>query len=514
MDTLTIDLFGRGMGPLHRAGLGGLACTLTQLDWPGSEWSLDGEGRRLTLHWPGGLPGARPFFERLYDRAFGLKDGMIDLPGAYGRTGIRPEIQAELQRGMTLTILQFGPNRKAKSKTPKIVQYDVDDQPLTVEHQDLSDYTHRSAWRDLLTSKGAVAEMAVIPGTIAPGFVQRHVAHASTTIQQPPGHAIALHFALVGTISLAVGQGGKGVLIIPDVKDLREYVRRRPSLNPREARECHVANPADAALQAQIRLRASEAGLSARVARCQAVLFSGTPWNSKQKTRTAVIDVDPFESDLDLFGEALSMASLKPRVVEAKPEKKGDPPRRFWAGGTVRALIAENLAHHRKWFEDFRSLVVGPDGKTDDQRVRQLGFEREGLRKMIERPWQDQGEETLVIAIHQAMSQCFGKIWEDSGKDTTTFQNRYDRQMERWRLAFAHAKTADDVRGGLSEIWGRAGQVPMLMEAWRKLLPILCRDDRWQLNRDLALLALSSYRSSRKKDNGEGESPSPPREHD
>ena len=47
MDTLTIDLFGRGMGPLHRAGLGGLACTLVRLDWPESEWSLDDDGRRL-----------------------------------------------------------------------------------------------------------------------------------------------------------------------------------------------------------------------------------------------------------------------------------------------------------------------------------------------------------------------------------------------------------------------------------------------------------------------------------
>ena len=56
---------------------------------------------------------------------------------------------------------------------------------------------------------------------------------------------------------------------------------------------------------------------------------------------------------------------------------------------------------------------------------------------MIERPWEDHGEETLVRAIHQAMSQCFGRIWEESGDDSTTFQNRCDRQMERWRLALA-----------------------------------------------------------------------------
>ncbi len=501
MDTLTIDLFDSGMGPLHRAGLGGLACTLTRLDWPDSEWSLDDDGRRLTLDWPGGPEGAKPFFERLYDQAFSLDNGMIHLPGAYGNMEVTPSIKAELQRGMSLTILQFGPNRKARSKTLKALTFDVDQHLITVEHQDLMDYTHRGAWKDLVTPKGTLREMASIPGTIAPGFVQRHVAHTTTTIEQPPGHAIALHFALVGTLSLPIGRG-RGVLIVPDVQDLHDFVSRRPLLNPVEARDCQVVNPADAALQAQVRLRATGAGLTANVERCLAILFSSTMWNPNQKARAAVLDVEPSSSELDLYQDVMALQALKPRIIEAKPEKKGDPPRKFWAGGIVRALIAENVASRRPWYANFRSLVVGPEGKTDEQRVRQLHFEREGLMKMVERRWEDRGEETLVRAIHQAMSQCFGKIWEESKNDTTTFQNRYDRQMERWRLAFAHAKTADDVRGALSDIWGRAGQVPLLMESWRDLLPILCDEAQWPLNRDLALLALASYKSPRKKGNG------------
>src|SRR5438105_4173686 len=120
MDSLAIDLFGRGMGPLHRAGLGGLVCTLFRLDWPESDWSLDDEGRKLTLHWSGGAEGARMFLERLYAQAFGLENGMIHLPGSYGDMGLDVSIKAELQRGMSLTILQFGPNRKAQSKAPRV----------------------------------------------------------------------------------------------------------------------------------------------------------------------------------------------------------------------------------------------------------------------------------------------------------------------------------------------------------------------------------------------------------
>lgn len=503
MDSLTIDLFDRGMGSLHRAGLGGLACTLTRLNWPKNEWEIDQEGRALTLRWDE-AEGAGSFLERLYRRAFDLDGGMIHLPGAYGAQGVGPEIKCALQRGMSLTILQFGPNRKARSKAPKVIQYDVDGHKFTTEHQDLTDYTHRAAWRDLVTPNGSLLPSSKIAGTIAPGFVQRHVAHASTTIEQPPGHAVALHFALVGTLSLPVG-GSTGVLLIPDVTNLRDFVRRRALLNPEQARDCQVSGAADAALQAQVRLRAAEAGLGLHVERCLAILFSSTMWNPNQKGRISVLDVNPRSSELDLFANAMGISALKPRVVEVKGEKKGEPPRKFWAGGVVRALIAENLAHHRPWFLNFRKLVVGSDGKDDAQQVRQLSFEREGLQQMIGQRWEDRGEETLVRAIHQAMSQCFGKIWEEAGGDSTTFQNRRERQMERWRLAFAHAKTADDVRGGLSEIWGRAGQVPVLMEFWRDLLPVLCNQERWQLNRDLALLALASYKSSWKKEADEPE---------
>src|SRR5262249_14518791 len=153
----------------------------------------------------------------LYSESFRLDDGMIDLPGAYGRNGIERLIKAELQRGMSLTILQFGPNRKAASKKPKVETYEVD-RAITVEDQDLIDYTHRCARRDLITPKGTLRDVAPISGTIAPGFVQRHVAHGATTLEQPPGHVMALHFALVGTLSLPISRTNKGVLIVPEVQ--------------------------------------------------------------------------------------------------------------------------------------------------------------------------------------------------------------------------------------------------------------------------------------------------------
>ncbi len=505
MDTLTIDLFGSGMGPLHRAGLGGLACTLKQLDWPSDQWGIEDEGRKLKLSWPGGDKGARPFFQRLYEQAFDVKDGLIELPGAYA-TGVRLEVKAEFQRGMSATILQFAPNRKARSKEPKIVKCEVDEHPLLVEHQDLVSYTHRTAWsNDLLNSQGVLKPIVTVSGTIAPGFSQRHVAHASTSVDVPVGHAISLHFALVGTLSFTIsGGGGSGALIIPDVQDLRSFIRRRPLMNPKDLKDCRISNPAEGALEAQVRLQSIEAGLSSKVERCLAIRFASTQWNSKQKGRVSVLDVDPKGSELDLYHKVIGFEALKPRVIEVKAEKKGDRPRKVLVNGILRGFIAENLAHHRPWYQGFRNLMVGSDGRHDKNKLGRLGFEREGLRQMVELPWEDRGEETLVLAIHEAMRQQFGKLWDEVKKDKTTFGNRRSRKLERWHLALAHAKTADDVRGAISDIWGRAGQVPKLMESWRELLPILCDSKRWQLNRDLAILALASYKGRETPENPDG----------
>ena len=504
MDTLTIDLFEPGMSALHRAGLGGLACSLVRLSWPKDEYSVE-DGRRVTLRWPGGPAGAGAFLERLYSSAFGLEHGLIHLPGAYGKVGPSAQVKALLQRGLSQTILQFGPNRKKRGSDLRLT-YQIDDRPMFVEHQDLLDYTHRGAWRDLVSKDGALKDVVSIAGTIAPGFIRRHNAHPSSEVKQPPGLAIALHFALVGTLSLYLA-GGKGVLIIPDVENLDNFVARRSWLNPEGPNSCQVGNPADAALQAQVRLRGPSKSTLAHVAsrsldaafrsgvdRCHALLFSSTVWNKNQKARTKALTVDPGDDGLDRFEYVMSIEAFKPRVAEAKPEKKGDPPRWFWADSVCRALIAENVANRRPWFENFRSLVVGPDGKNDEQKARRVSYEKEGLHEMIDQRWEDNGEELLVKSVHEAMLNCFGKIWEDSGHDQTTSRKRRERQMDRWRIAFAHAKTSDDVRAALSDMWSRAGRVQSLMESWPKLLPVICDDQRWQLNRDLALLALCSYK--------------------
>jgi CRISPR-associated protein Cas8a1/Csx13 len=118
---------------------------------------------------------------------------------------------------------------------------------------------------------------------------------------------------------------------------------------------------------------------------------------------------------------------------------------------------------------------------------------------MTDEPWQDRGEEQLVRAVHDAMGWRFHAIKQEigyepkSGAGKDAYWNRRDRQMQRWRLAFAGAKTPDDVRNALTEMWSRSAPNAVLKRSWATVLPLLCDERRWKLNRDLALLALASY---------------------
>ncbi|WP_406697943.1 type I-MYXAN CRISPR-associated Cas8a1/Cmx1 [Singulisphaera sp. Ch08] len=493
METLSIDLFAPGMSPLHRAGLGGLAATLKWIDdkvkgdrRPPGDWSVD--DRQVELRWENSN-GAKDFLKRLYELAFQIdENGLIHLPGSYGNGPPKPEVLAELQQGMSLTILQFGPNRKSDGVALK--SYEIDNQTITIQHQKLTGYTHQSEWEKLVTGKGTLKPHAIISGTIAPGFVQRHVAFPSTTIEQPPGLAIALHFALIGTLSLAIDRK-TGVLLVPDVKDLNLFVRRRGLMTPKSARDCRIASPADAALQTQVRLQLTEGAQKLKTDRCLAVLFATKAWNEKQKARASVLDIEPDTTTLERFD--LAMHTLQARIALTKPTKKGEAPVPFWAESVIRPLVAENLARDQPWYQDFRRLVVSPDGSDDAQKVRQLGFEKKGLQAMVNAHWEDRGEEAIVRSVHEAMFRRYGMIRDETAGNQTAFNNRADRQMQRWRLAFAGAKTADDFRKALTDLWSRSGSNPVLKSSWREVLPLICDEDRWRLARDLALLALASY---------------------
>lgn len=107
-------------------------------------------------------------------------------------------------------------------------------------------------------------------------------------------------------------------------------------------------------------------------------------------------------------------------------------------------------------------------------------------------------EKILVNAMHRAIRSRMGQIKNETDGEgdrppSQATKNRWKRFREELRLGLVGAKTSDQARSAICELFGRAGTNDVLQEGWETLLPLLSNHKEWRTARDLALLALASY---------------------
>ncbi len=516
---LTLDLFAPGMTMMHRAGLGGLVCSLKAMerdvqnkqymgDTPGGKWSAQNpppwtiDETRVTLN-IGKPEDARKWLQALFEYSFQVKDKLFFLPGQYASTPTMP-VRAYLQLGITLTFLQHGLTRKlAKTATEKT--YNPDEDPkaeIRYEYKELTSYKHQTGWKDLTDNKGRLATKPIeVVGPLSPGAVVRHNAFAGPTkLKDLPELILPLYFAVIGCLPLSINRGC-GVLLVPDVQNLKTFAAVRQAMTPTTARACRISVASDAALQTQLRVFGEDKIQKGDFPGCQVITFQPTPWASQQKSRVATETVTaPDDTALDQFKIALS--ELKPRILTREVEeatgrgkKKVVTKRKesFWVDSIVRPLVATNLARGQPWYLNFVDLFIKTDPVSKRPLRTKLPFEKKGLSRMVASiPWTDSGESTVVNAVHESIRRRYGIIANENKGSTGAMKNRWKGEYDRWRLAFSGAKTSEQFRRSLCDLFSRAGVNSELQKNWQAVLPMLS-DNRWQQTRDLALLGLASY---------------------
>lgn len=511
-EQLTMRLFDPGMSPLHRAGLGGLACSLRAMEseFPKGKCPWLVEPHAVTLHF-GGPTKAGDYLKRLFGFAFvvGKDDGLIRLPGQYAVEPSRA-VLADLQAGLTLTFLQHGKVRQLEKDTSTVSYGPVGDgAPLIVQYRKCSGFKHQDGWEAFIDRDGTLTRGQLrVDGPLSPGAVVRHVAFTGdTSAQEPPERMLPLYFALVGCLSLPVNRG-VAALLVPEVEDLTAFVEDRPNLTPTTARECLIANTADAVLQAQLRIRSRRTAKGLDVPGCYAMTFRPTAWASQQKSRVGTIHVPniaPDDTMLDRFQRALDRLptrvvtrTIKEHSGKGKSKHTTERHESFRADSVVRPLVAENLALGRRWYSGFSKLMTKTNPATDKPYRDSLPFERKGLYDMIsdKKMWNVAGEQLVVQAVHEAISRRLGQIRAETDGEAAKVlsqatKNRWDRFREKLRLDLAGAKTEAHVRFALTDLFSRGKANSVLQEHWAAVLPVIRQD--WQLARDLGLLALASY---------------------
>jgi CRISPR-associated protein Cas8a1/Csx13 len=517
---LILNLNAPGMGPLHRAGLGGLASTLIAIEQAHSSGQLkdaqlpgprkDGglypwmiSKSTITLDF-GSPTKAATYLKKLFAFAFDLRKGLIYLPGQHGGP-VDDAVLAELQSALTLTFIQHGKTRKLDKEAKAFEKDTGDNKPIRYEFKPCSWFKHQSGWEELIDGHELSEKSVEVAGPLNPGAVVRHVAFtADTRIEETPQRILPLYFAIVGCIALSANRG-TGVLLVPEVTHLLAFAEYRPVMTPKSARDCQITSASDAALQAQLRVRGKGVAVES-IPAVYAMSFRSTPWASQQKSRVLSLTVPAGnERRLERFQDGLEY--LPPRVAQktervstgrGKLKKTAESITYFWADSIVRPLIADNLARDKPWYLGFSRKMTGPDRNK-------LGFEREGLIKMTndDKLFDDPGEQAIVRCVHSALRSRYAQIAGENKTNPVAMRNRFNNEYERWRLAFAGSKTPDQFRASFADLVSRGGPGNKpLQQAWSEMLPFL-RDRRWQQARDLSLLALASYESNSPKTSNE-----------
>jgi CRISPR-associated protein Cas8a1/Csx13 len=529
---LTVELFAPGMSLLHRAGLGGLACTLKAMErhyeagllrdaalptplvdgqFP---WKVTTDSVWLNFGTP---ENAGCYLKKLFSFAFQIREGVIYLPGQYPDPPPSLAVRTAIQDGIQNTFLQHGPTCGSRSGE-RTVTVIVDEAFVSFTHDVFTSYKHQGwFWLDrdekakgkdpatgkklktgqrirLHQSFPAVAEDWTLSGSLheidnklSPGGIVRHDRFGESAIRETDAGLICLHFALVGCLTLSVN-AVMAVLLIPEVPDLHMFSDQRRWLTPQTLRECRVAGAADAVLQAQIRVRARQSMIDIDVPGCLAMTCRPTQWNKKQKCRVATTQVSVgSDTVLDRYERAL--AWLPPRLKHVGEHDA------YWVDSAIRPLIAENLASGRAWYSDFVSIYRSSRPHLES--------DRRGLNTMItdDQMFDLPAEVPVVRALHDALRARFRDISDIYRDRPNLRKQKYKDEADKWGRAFAGAMTLDQFRKALCDLFRRAGQNTELQERWQLFLPML-RPATWQHTRDLALIGICSYQPRSESETG------------
>ena len=112
----------------------------------------------------------------------------------------------------------------------------------------------------------------------------------------------------------------------------------------------------------------------------------------------------------------------------------------------------------------------------------------------------DSPEKTFVLACQEAWRRRMGQIGEKAKREGSSFPDQVSREFERLRVAFSRCKNAASMREVITDFWARGGApLKALQDGWRDVLAML-NEKEWRKAKDLALLALASYKPATKEE--------------
>jgi CRISPR-associated protein Cas8a1/Csx13 len=495
MQTITLNLGSPNLTGLHRAGMAGLWMTLQQLgkdipkgDRPGQlDWHLN--SRQILINWQG---HDFEVLDWLLKQSFQTSpEGFISLRGLNSDT-LPPDQKWVLHQGMLRTFLQHPSTHKSDGKVS--IVFTIDEVEIPLSYKSIKSYAHQDFAKNLCDKQGNLLNKAIgVAGWLNPGAVVRHTAFSSSTsFEENPTDALLLLFAPVACYYFLLrsklrDKRAQYALVVPEIVDLEAFARIRQHREWRKSgyKDFCATGLGDAGLQFLTHQSVAQTAQQYQVKSCQVITFGSVAWSSQQMTRTELHLIEASDRACENYQILRQIPFFKNRV---RPGDKGG----FITVSFARELITENLAHSHEWYQGFSTKV------KSWELFQKLTYDREGLYQMVQKSkWDTESKQLFVQACHQAIGNTYGKAAgraEDSKKEPD-----FDRINVKIRSKLGRCKNAASFRAFITDFWWRAGKVSLVQDNWRELMELITGEDNWKLGRDLFLLALASYKSSKKK---------------
>lgn len=478
MTTLTLSLFDPNTLLPHRAGIAGLALALSafpQNDAP-LQWEVTEEEVRLT--W---ACSDREAVEWLAHNTYQIEDGYLNVPALQlDRQG-----KYTFTQGVTSTLLQHGQQRKLGGNTvPLTFQINEGQPEIQLNFRPVLDCYYSRDLKEAFTSKGKFKPEIPLKGHHLPGLVECFV---NGPYQESPSGFLALLF-----LPLACGYyklpepGLRSALVIPEVTNLKEWLRRRQNLSGRTYKNFRSSGAGESGLRFLVQEQAASDSTAFKVDYCEVYQLGGQPWDTSQTyLKQAVYRIRATDRMLALYDSASAL--FQPRV------RRTDKGETRLAISKVLPWIADNLIAGQPWYAGFFEF----------RKANEL-YERQGLVKMTKHLAQE--EQLFFEAVRGAFSAFLRNQNQEATRQgrSLDYQQVTDKAIYRLQRPSTQQEFATALVDFLSQFRSKSARGQGLeIYGW------LHGDDKtWRKARDLALLAIATYPGKAKgePDSSEAES--------
>jgi CRISPR-associated protein Cas8a1/Csx13 len=467
LNELVLSIFDPNTLLPHRAGIAGLALALSAIAPTDAlmQWEVTEDAVKLS--WEGSDLEA---VQWLLSHTYRSDQGYLEVPA------LKLDEQGRyiFTEGVVSTFLQHSKQRTREKQAVPLAFLVEDDQPeIRIDYRPVVDCYYTRDFKDAFTSKGAFKTDIPLKGHHLPGLVECFVNGAY--IESPTGFLALLFLPLAcGYYQLP---GFRSALVIPEVRNLKEWVNLRRRMPGRTYRSFRASSAGESALSFLLREKLVEDAQQFRVDYCEVYQLGNQPWDGNQSyLKQAVHRVQVNDQVLGLYEIA---SRLLPPRVKLKQDGEGT----WLAESKVLAWISDNLIANKVWYSGFFEFRKATTIYPEDRR---------GLVVMTEHLNAD--EQVLFDAVQGAFSAFLRDQIQQAQKQgrPLDYGQVTDKVIYRLQRPSTQQEFATALVDFLSQFRSKAAR-----SAGPQIFWWIHQESNWRKARDLTLLAISTYISKK-----------------